>query len=50
MRAKLMYYLRRIRWLWNHRDDPECNGKYRRMEYDIRWNLDRMQKKRCGGN
>lgn len=39
--TKIKYYIRRIRWLWNHRDMEDCNKKFRMMEYDIKWNLDK---------
>lgn len=39
--AKIKYYIRRIRWLWNHRDMEDCSRKFRMMEYDIKWNLDK---------
>lgn len=38
---KIKYYIRRIRWLWNHRDIEDCSRKFRMMEYDIKWNLDK---------
>jgi hypothetical protein len=44
MIIKIKYYIRRIRWLWNHRDMRDCNSKFRNMEYDIKWNLDRKRR------
>lgn len=43
---KVRFYIKRIRWLWNHRDEMDCNSKFRRMEYDIRWNIDRKKEKK----
>lgn len=40
---KINYYVRRIHWLWRHRDMEDCSRKFRMMEYDIRWNLDRRR-------
>ena len=36
--TKSRFYIKRIRWLWNHRDEMDCNSKFRRMEYDIKYN------------